>query len=145
MSVQFHQQQNWNTAFHIHHRMFIFHGEKWLDELFESQVWWEIVYFVNWPSSHLKHSEISNYHVLNSLIKNVKNGRRNGRIRWWRSRWMWSTSPSMDTSGIHIQVQKCMQNTSWKWTGVLDQRKRIYRTMQKLSTAALALGLLHNP
>ena len=25
---------------------------------------------------------------------------------------MWSTSLSMDTSGIHLQTQKCMQNTS---------------------------------
>ena len=37
--------------------------------------------------------------------------------RWWRSRWMWSISPSMDTSGIHIQTQKCMQSrvdrSSW--------------------------------
>ena len=62
-----------------------------------------------------------------------------------RSRWMWSTSLSMETSRIHPQVQKCMKNTSWEWTGVPDQWKRIYRTMQKSSTAVLALGLLHNP
>ena len=35
-----------------------------------------------------------------------------GETRWWRSRWMWSTSLSTDTSGIHLQTQKCMQNTS---------------------------------
>ena len=35
-----------------------------------------------------------------------------GITRWQRSRWMWSTSLSMDTSGIHLQTQKCMQNTS---------------------------------
>ena len=35
------------------------------------------------------------------------------RTRWQRSRWTWSTSLSMDTSGIHLQTQKCLQNTSW--------------------------------
>ena len=29
-----------------------------------------------------------------------------------RSRWTWSTSLSTDTSGIHLQTQKYMQNTS---------------------------------
>ena len=43
---------------------------------------------------------------------------------------MWSTSLSMDTSGTHLQTQKCMQNTSCEWTGVPDQRKRIYRPFQ---------------
>ena len=33
-------------------------------------------------------------------------------------------------SGIHLQTQKCVQNTSWKWTGAPDQWKRIYITMQ---------------
>ena len=28
------------------------------------------------------------------------------------SRWTWSTSLSTDTSGIHLQTQKCMQNSS---------------------------------
>ena len=37
---------------------------------------------------------------------------------------------SMDTSGIHLQIQKCVQNTSWEPTGVPDQRIRIYRTTQ---------------
>ena len=34
------------------------------------------------------------------------------RTRRWRSRWTWSTSLSTDTSGIHLQTQKCLQNTS---------------------------------
>ena len=34
------------------------------------------------------------------------------RTRWRRSRWMWITSLSTDTSGIQLQTQKCMQNTS---------------------------------
>ena len=52
--------------------------------------------------------------------------------RWNKmaNRWTWSTST--DTSGIHVQTQKYMQNTSWELTGVPDQRKRIYRTMQNL-------------
>ena len=33
----------------------------------------------------------------------------------------------MDTSGTHLQTQKCMQNTSWERTGVPDQWKRMYR------------------
>ena len=33
------------------------------------------------------------------------------RTRWRRNRWMWSSSLSTDTSGIHLQTQKCMQNT----------------------------------
>ena len=52
------------------------------------------------------------------------------RTRWQRSRWMWSTSLSMDTSGIHLHSQKCMQNTSWEQKGVPDQWKRMYRTTQ---------------
>ena len=52
------------------------------------------------------------------------------RTRWQRSRWTWSTSLSMDTSGIHLQTQKCMQNTSWEWTGVSDQWKSLHRTTQ---------------
>ena len=52
-----------------------------------------------------------------------------GRTTWQRSRWTWSTSLSSDTSGIHLQTQKCMQNTSWEQTGVPDQWKRIYRIM----------------
>lgn len=34
------------------------------------------------------------------------------KTRWQRNRWMWSTCLSTDTSGIHLQTQKCMQNTS---------------------------------
>ena len=37
---------------------------------------------------------------------------RAGRTRWQRSRQMWSTSLSMETSGIQYQTQKCMQDTS---------------------------------
>ena len=42
----------------------------------------------------------------------IKNAEEYWRTRWWRSRWIWSTSLSMDTSGIHLQTQKCIQNTS---------------------------------
>ena len=51
-------------------------------------------------------------------------------IRWLRSRCTWSTSLSTDTSGIHLQTQKFMHNTSWEWTGVPDQWKIIYRPTQ---------------
>ena len=50
--------------------------------------------------------------------------------RWQKSRRMWSTSLSMDTSGIHLLTQKCLQNTSWEWSGVPGHQRRIYRTMQ---------------
>ena len=50
--------------------------------------------------------------------------------RWLRSRLMWSTSLSTDTSGMHLQTEKYMQNTSWEHTGVPDQWKRIYRSMK---------------
>ena len=46
--------------------------------------------------------------------------------RWWKSRCTWSTSFSTDTSGIHLQTQKILRNTSWE----PDHKKRIYRTTQ---------------
>ena len=52
------------------------------------------------------------------------------RTRWPRSRCTWSTSLSTDTSRIHLQTQKFMQNISWEHTGVPDQQKRIYRKNQ---------------
>ena len=60
--------------------------------------------------------------------------------RWQRSRWLWSTSLSKDASAIPPQTQKCIQNTSWEWTGVSDQRKRIYRTMQNSKLSKKKLG-----
>ena len=42
------------------------------------------------------------------------------RTRWWRGRWICSTSLFMDISQIHLQTQKCMQNSNWKWTRVPD-------------------------
>ena len=57
---------------------------------------------------------------------------------------MWSTSLSTDTLGIHLQTQKCLRNTSWEWTGVPDQWKRIYQfssvqfsSVQSLSSVRL--------
>ena len=47
---------------------------------------------------------------------------------------MWRTSLSTDTSGIHLQTQKCMQNTSWERTGVPDHRKRIYAAAKSLQS-----------
>ena len=44
-------------------------------------------------------------------------------LRLWRSRCMWSISLFTATTGMHLQTQKCIQNTSWEWTGVPDQQK----------------------
>ena len=44
--------------------------------------------------------------------------------------WPWSTSLSMDTSGIHLQTQKILQNISCEQAGVPDHWKRKYRTIQ---------------
>ena len=49
--------------------------------------------------------------------------------RWRRSGWIWSTSLSLDASGIHLQVQ-ISQNRSWKQAGVPDYQKGIYRYIQ---------------
>ena len=61
-----------------------------------------------------------------------------GRTRQQRSMWMWSISLSIDTSEIHFQMQKCMQNTTWERTGVPNHWKTIYRTMQKLEIKSWA-------
>ena len=53
-----------------------------------------------------------------------------GRTRWWRCRWTWSLSLSTLISRIHLQTQKCVENTSWEQRGVPGQQNRIYGTMQ---------------
>ena len=60
-----------------------------------------------------------------------------------RSCWMWNTSLSTDTTGIQLQTQKCMQNTSWEWTGVHDQQKRIYRPTQNSRSSPEPLEWVH--
>ena len=50
--------------------------------------------------------------------------------RWWRNRWMWSTSLTTDTSEIHLQIQKISHSTSWELAGVPDHQKRIRSSMQ---------------
>ena len=54
------------------------------------------------------------------------------RTRWRRSRWMWSTSLSMDTSGIHLQTQKHMQNTSWEWTGPAEKNIQTHAKLGRM-------------
>ena len=44
------------------------------------------------------------------------------RTRWQRSKWTWSTSLSTDPSGIHLQAQKCMQNTSCEMLGWMKHK-----------------------
>ena len=63
--------------------------------------------------------------VHSSFISNSQKVEMN---RWQNSSWTWSTFLSTDTSGIHLQTQKCLQNTSWDLTGVHDQWEGIYRT-----------------
>ena len=50
------------------------------------------------------------------------------KTRWQKSSQMCSTSLSVDTSGIHLQMQKISQNTSWEQTGVPDHWKGIHRS-----------------
>ena len=45
------------------------------------------------------------FFLLNKKYKRFRTRRR-------RSRWRWSTSLSTDTTGIHLQTQKYIQNTS---------------------------------
>ena len=67
---------------------------------------------------------------LSRVLSNTTAQKSIQRTRCWRSRWTQSTFLFMVTSGIHLQTQKCIQNTSWEQTGVPDQWKRMYRTTQ---------------
>ena len=42
----------------------------------------------------------------------------------------WSISLSMDTSGIHLQTQKILQNIIGEQAGAPDHKKIIYSTTQ---------------
>ena len=64
--------------------------------------------------------------AVQGTLTNLPQEEQDGKRSWWT----WNTSLSTDTSGIHLQTQKCMQNTSWEWTGVHDQQKRMYRPTQ---------------
>ena len=55
-----------------------------------------------------------------------------GETKWQRSRWH-GEHLSTDGSGIHLQTQKLLQDTSWEQTGNLDHCKGIYRSMQNLA------------
>ena len=50
--------------------------------------------------------QVANKHMKRCLTSLI------GGTRWQRSRWMWNTSLSTDTSGIHLQTWKCTQSTS---------------------------------
>ena len=56
-----------------------------------------------------------------------------------RSRWMCSTSPSMDTSGIHCKTQKILQNTSWEHARLHDHWKRKYQSVSSITQSCPAL------
>ena len=72
-------------------------------------------------------------------LTNLPQEEQNGKRSWW----MWNTSLSTDTSGIHLPTQKCMQNTSWEWTGVHDQQKRMYRPTQNSRSSPEPLEWIH--
>ena len=75
---------------------------------FSRQEYWSGV-----PLPSLNHKILECILDTSSLILHLKKSSW-GRTRLQRSRWMWSTSLSTGTSGIHLQTQKCMQNTSWE-------------------------------
>jgi len=72
-------------------------------------------------------------------LTNLPQEEQNGKRSWWT----WNTSLSTDTSGIHLQTQKCMQSTSWEWTGVHDQQKRMYRPTQNIRSSPEPLEWIH--
>ena len=47
-----------------------------------------------------------------------------GRAKWRRSRWTWSTSLSIDTSGTQLQTQVHVEHQLGTQTAVPDQQKR---------------------
>jgi len=46
--------------------------------------------------------------AVQGTLRNLAQEEQDGKRSWW----MWTTSLSTDISGIHLQTQKCMQNTS---------------------------------
>ena len=70
--------------------------------------------FVGKYTSRLNQEEIKNINTpitsneIETMIKNLPIER----ARWRRSRWTLSISLSTDTSGIHLQTQKCVQNAN---------------------------------
>ena len=67
-------------------------------------------------------------HRFNPRVEKIPCRRKQqGRIRWWRSRQTWSIFLSTDTSRIHLQRQKILQNTGREQAAVPDHWKRIYR------------------
>ena len=77
--------------------------------------------------------------AVQGTLRNLAQEEQDGKRSWW----MWTTFLSTDISGIHLQTQKCMQNTSWEWTGVHDQQKRMYRPMQNTRSSPEPLQSVH--
>ena len=92
----------------------------------EGYSWWSVD-----PIKSSKALEQGSLNVLEVAKCAVKSARA-GRTRWWRARWTRSISLSTDISGIPLQMQKCMQDTSWEQIGGTDQWKRIDRPTQNL-------------
>jgi len=67
-------------------------------------------------------------HRFNPRVEKIPCRRKQqGRTRWWRSRQTWIISLSINTSRIHLQRQKILQNTSREQAGAPDYWKRTYR------------------
>ena len=77
--------------------------------------------------------------TVQGTLTNLAQEERDGK----RSCWTWNISLSTNTSGIQLQTQKCMQNTSWEWTGVHDQQKRMYRCTQNSRSSPEPLEWVH--
>ena len=69
-----------------------------------------------------------------------------GRTRWWRSRWMWSTSLSMETSGIHLQTQKCIHQlradrSTWPEEKKIQTHTKLGRMKELAGETGVLVGL----
>ena len=79
--------------------------------------------------------------AVQGLLTHLPQEEQDGKRSWWTP----NTSLSTDASGIHLQTQKCMQNTNWECTWVYGQQKRIYRPMQNSRSSPEPLYCVHWP
>ena len=77
--------------------------------------------------------------AVQGTLRNLAQVEQDGKRSWWT----WNTSLSTDISVIHLQTQKCMQNTSWEWTGAHHQQKRMYRPTQNTRSSPEPLQWVH--
>ena len=91
----------------------------------KSQTWLSDWTELNWTSiiTLKKKKKKIKYSLQDYALTSKHQKRSRKTLRLWRSRCMWSISVFMDTTGMHLQTQKCIQNTSWECAGVPDQQK----------------------